>query len=155
LDAAKNNNIDVAYLVSHALLETGNGTSVLANGGQKDKSGKYLYGTPVYNFFGIGALDENPDYYGTKTAYENKWVTTGAAIEGGANWIASRYINNPNCKQDTLYKMRWNPDNPGQHEYATDICWAYKQIPNIMNEIKLIYDEEKNAALTFDIPQFK
>ena len=26
--------------------------------------------------------------------------------------------------QNTLYKMRWNPANPGTHQYATDINWA-------------------------------
>lgn len=155
LDAAKNNNIDVAYLVSHSLLETGNGTSLLANGGLKDKDGKYTYGVPVYNFFGIGAYDANPNYYGTKAAYDNKWLTPDDAIKGGANWIASKYINNSSGKQDTLYKMRWNPDKPGQHQYATDISWAFKQVPNIINGVKLVYDQVKCPELTFDIPQFK
>lgn len=155
LDAAKSNNIDVAYLVSHALLETGNGTSVLANGGLKDKDGKYVYEAPVYNFFGIGAYDANANYYGTKAAYDNKWFTPDDAVKGGANWIACKYINNPNVKQDTLYKMRWNPEKPGQHQYATDISWAFKQVPNIMNGIKLVYDQTKDTALTFDIPKFK
>ena len=32
--------------------------------------------------------------------------------------------------QNTLYSMRWNPKNPGEHQYATDIKWAEKVIPN-------------------------
>lgn len=151
LDAAKDNNINVAYLVSHALLETGNGTSLLANGGLKDADGNYIYGVPVYNFFGIGANDSDPNKLGTTTAYENKWLTPEDAIKGGASWISSLYINNPEYKQDTLYKMRWNPGKPGEHEYATDISWAYKQISNIKN----ILDQTKNVVLNFEIPQFK
>ena len=151
LDAAKNNNINAAYLVSHALLETGNGTSMLANGGLKDSSGNYIYSVPVYNFFGIGAIDENANYYGTKTAYDNKWLTPEDAIMGGAKWISPRYINNEDTKQDTLYKMRWNPVKPGEHQYATDVSWAYKQIPRI----KDIMSQIKNPVLIFEIPQFK
>lgn len=155
LDAAKSNNINVAYLVSHALLESGNGTSALANGGAKDSDGKYTYGVPVYNFFGIGAVDSDPIGGGTKTAYDNKWLTPEDGIKGGANWIASRYINNPNVKQDTIYKMRWNPEKPTEHQYATDISWAFKQVPNIINGVKLVLDQVQNAVLNFDIPQFK
>lgn len=155
LNAAKTNNVNVAYLVSHALLETGNGTSVLANGGLKDSSGNYIYGKPVYNFFGIHAYDDDPNGEGTKAAYDYGWFTPEDAIMGGAQWISLGYINNPNGKQDTLYKMRWNPDNPGQHQYATDVAWAYKQIPNIMKGINDILSQVKNAVLVFDIPQFK
>ncbi len=151
LDAAKSNNINVAYLVSHALLETGNGKSLLANGGLKDSSGRYKYDAPVYNFFGIGAVDADANYYGTKVAYENKWFTPEDAIMGGAKWISPRYINNETSKQDTLYKMRWNPVNPGEHQYATDISWAYKQISRIVD----IISQSKNPILNFEIPKFK
>lgn len=151
LDAAKNNNINAAYLVSHALLETGNGASLLANGGLKDDSGNYVYSVPVYNFFGIGAIDTNANYYGTKTAYDNKWLTPEEAIEGGAEWISPRYINNADSKQDTLYNMKWNLVQPGEHQYATDISWAYKQI----QRIKDIMSQIKNPVLIFEIPQFK
>lgn len=155
LDAAKASNINVAYLVSHAILETGNGNSLLANGGLKDSDGNYVNGQPVYNFFGIGAIDEDANYYGTKSAYDNGWFTPEAAIIGGAQWISSKYINNTNGKQDTLYKMRWNPDNPGTHQYATDIAWSYKQIPTIMKAITDIVSQAKDAILIFEIPQFK
>lgn len=155
LDAAKANNINVAYLISQALLETGNGQSVLANGGERDGSGNYIFGVPVYNFFGIGAFDSNPDYYGTKMAYDNKWLTPDDAIKGGAQWIASSYINNTQTKQDTLYKMRWNPSNPGEHQYATDIAWAYKQITNIINGLKTVLEQAPGIKVIFDIPQFK
>ncbi|MBV7272701.1 glucosaminidase domain-containing protein [Clostridiaceae bacterium UIB06] len=155
LDAAKSNNINVAYLVAHALLESGNGTSVLANGGAKDSNGNYIYGVPVYNFFGIGAVDSDAIGGGTKTAYDNKWFTPDDGIKGGANWIAASYINNAKYKQDTIYKMRWNPEKPGEHQYATDISWAFKQIPKTIDCMKLVYDQVQNVTLNFDIPKFK
>jgi len=154
LYAAKNSNISVAYLVSHAILETGNGTSKLANGGATDSNGNYIYGIPVYNFFGINATDDNALLNGTKFAYENKWTTVDSAILGGAQWIAKWYINNPSTNQNTLYKMRWNPGNPGQHEYATDISWAYKQIQTIIKEIQDI-TSGSNLELEFEIPRYK
>lgn len=155
LDAAKSNNVNVAYLVSHALLESGNGTSVLANGGAKDSSGNYIYGVPVYNFFGIGAVDSDPIGAGTKKAYDNKWFTPDDGIKGGASWIASSYINNAKYKQDTIYKMRWNPEKPGEHQYATDISWSFKQVPNLIKSMELVCDQIQNVTLNFDIPQFK
>lgn len=155
LDAAKSNNVNIAYLLSHCLLETGNGTSILANGGQVDSNGKYILGKAVYNFFGIGAYDKDANYYGTKAAYDNGWFTPEDAINGGAKWIASSYINNADGKQDTLYKMRWNPSKPGEHQYATDVGWAYKQIPNMIKGISSILKDVKDVVLNFEIPQFK
>jgi beta-N-acetylglucosaminidase len=154
LDAAKKYNINVCYLVSHAMLETGYGTSQLANGGALDSDGNYLYGKPVYNFFGIGAVDEDPVVKGTEKAYENGWFTPEEAIDGGAKWISEQYINNPSGSQDTLYKMRWNPTNPAQHQYATDIAWAYKQISNIIKSIQEV-SSGADTVLEFEIPRFK
>lgn len=152
IDAARENDISVSYLVSHAMLETGNGSSVLANGGKKDDKGNYIYGTPVYNFFGIGATDNDPIGNGTKKAYDEKWFTVEDGIKGGAKWIAQGYINNPQYKQNTVYKMRWNVENPS-HQYATDIAWAYKQISNIMNGVEMM--SASNEVLDFEIPKYK
>src|SRR5699024_12830096 len=64
---------DLAYLMSHAFLETGHGTSALAKGMEvgKDKKGNLVRVTSsnrknlsaikkTYNMFGIGAVDSNP-----------------------------------------------------------------------------------------------
>lgn len=48
--------------------------------------------------------------------------------------------------------MRWNPENSGQHQYATDIDWALKQT-NIMN-LEEIYDQVPKEELNFYIPVF-
>lgn len=143
LQAAADSNINPMYLVSHALLETGNGTSNLA-------TGIMVNGETVYNMFGIGAYDENADYYGSQYAYNQGWFSVDAAIKGGAKFVSSSYINNPQYNQDTLYKMRWNPNNPS-HQYATDVKWAINQIYNI----KSLYDLCPTAKLIFDLPIYK
>lgn len=146
MDAAKANNVNPIYLAAHAILETGHGTSILANGGTTEITGEYTYGVPVYNLFGIGAVDSAPDAGGTKTAYQNGWTSVDLAINGGAAWIAKGYI----CDyQNTLYKMRWNSLNI-YHQYATDVNWADNQL----NSIKQCFDLFPNAKLTFEIPTY-
>lgn len=152
LNGAMKNNVSVAYVVSHALLETGNGTSQLAYGitvSQVD--GKPVTPKMVYNMFGYGASDSDPVRLGSEYAYKHGWFTKDAAIQGGISIISSSYINNSTYKQNTIYKMRWDPANPGVHQYATDICWANSQT----YYIKKIMDQYPNAKLVFDIPVYK
>ncbi|PTI39278.1 autolysin [Staphylococcus succinus] len=148
-EAAKTNNINEVYLISHALLETGNGTSTLANGGDvindevvTDKQTKY------YNMFGIGAVDRDPIKQGFITAKNNGWDSVKKAIIGGAGFIADSYINKG---QNTLYKMRWNPENPGVHQYATDVAWASHNATRIKN----FYDSMGKLGKYFDINTYK
>lgn len=144
LDAAQKYNISEVYLAAHSSLETGNGTSVLA-------TGIVIDGVTVYNMYGIGAFDSDPIGRGSQYAYSMGWTTPEKAIEGGAQWISEQYISNASYKQNTLYKMRWNPADPGVHQYATDIGWVAKQT----NSIKKMYDDFPNASLKFDIPKYQ
>jgi len=146
IEASRQYNINEIYLVSHALLETGHGSSELATGVE-------VNGVTVYNMFGIGAYDGNALTAGSKRAYEEGWDTPRKAIIGGAEFIANSYINSPVHKQDTLYKMKWNPSNPSVHQYATDIGWAVKQT-NILDQI-IELSNEYNLALKFDIPIYQ
>jgi beta-N-acetylglucosaminidase len=148
-------NVNEAYLIAHALLETGNGTSRLATGvgivvengtprlaNSGEKPDKY-----VYNMYGINAKDSCPLECGALYAYERGWFTPEKAIVGGAFFIAEDYIS---VGQDTLYKMRWNPENPGSHQYATDIGWAIKQTFMIHQ----VYSQLYNYTLIYDVPVF-
>jgi beta-N-acetylglucosaminidase len=154
LEAGRDNNINEIYLLSHALLETGNGTSVLANGVNVTVvDGAPVTPMVVYNMFGIGARDEDAVRLGAEYAYKQGWFTPEAAIIGGAKWIADAYINNASFRQDTLYKMRWNPATPGCHQYATDIGWALKQTRNV--DLMLAIYQRYNVPLRFDIPIYK
>ncbi|HWJ80488.1 MAG TPA: mannosyl-glycoprotein endo-beta-N-acetylglucosamidase, partial [Niallia sp.] len=121
-------------------------TSTLANGVK-------VNGKTVYNMYGIGAYDGTAISSGAEYAYNAGWFTPEAAIIGGAQFIAQGYIKSG---QDTLYKMRWNPEaaqNSGvaTHQYATDIAWASKQVKQISN----LYSLLSSYTLNYDIPVYK
>lgn len=143
IEAAKEYNVSEVYLVAHACLESGNGTSQLATGVE-------VNGTTVYNLFGIGAYDANPVGNGSQRAYSQGWTSVEAAIKGGAKWISKNYVNSSDGRQNTLYKMLWNPENPGTHQYATDIGWAVKQAVSI----EKIFSSFTDATLSFDVPVY-
>ncbi|KYH34224.1 beta-N-acetylglucosaminidase precursor [Clostridium tepidiprofundi DSM 19306] len=151
LEAAKKNNVNPAYLIAHAILETGGGKSKLAKGVLVSSvDGKPVKPRVTYNMYGIKAYDSNPIKYASEYAYKQGWFTPEKAIIGGQTYIAKNYINNKKLKQDTLYKIRWSP-NDITHEYATDVRWAYKQI----KYLKELLDKSKRAFLIFEIPVFK
>ena len=142
--AAEENNISEVYLVIHACLESGSGTSTLA-------SGVEFEGTVVYNMFGIGAVDSDPLYGGASYAYSGGWTTVEDALWGGARWISENYINNKNYRQNTLYKMRWNPESPANHQYATDIEWPSKQA----EDMAAMFEAFPSASYRYEIPVYK
>ena len=138
--------VNEIYLISHALLETGNGTSPLATGVK-------VNGKTVYNMYGVGAYDGTALSSGAQYAYNAGWFTPEAAIIGGAEFIARGYIS---AGQDTLYKMRWNPTAAekygyASHQYATDIGWATKQVKQIYN----LYSLLDSYKLTIEVPKYK
>ncbi len=141
--AAKRYNVSELYLVAHACLETGYGTSKLATGVNYN-------GVRVYNMFGIGAYDSDAVGTGSKKAYTEGWTTPESAIFGGAQWISKNYINAPHNRQNTLYKMRWNPDNPANHLYAGDIAWAVTQSV-IMEQMFMRFTD---AAISYEVPVY-
>ncbi|MFP7169903.1 GW dipeptide domain-containing protein [Terribacillus halophilus] len=146
IDAAKLYGINDVYLVSHATLETGNGTSTLAQGVKYN-------GTTVYNMYGIGAYDDCPVQCGAKRAYDEGWTSPYLAIVGGAQYIGNGYINSG---QNTLYKMRWNPEAMAEtgtygKQYATDIGWASKQVSTMYN----LYQNLGIYTLYLDIPHYR
>ncbi|WP_214715520.1 SH3 domain-containing protein [Exiguobacterium sp. s151] len=152
IDASRTHNVNEIYLLSHALLETGHGTSALATGTVVSSvDGKAVTPKTVYNMYGIGAIDGNAHVKGAERAYKEGWFTPEAAIIGGAKFIGDSYINNPSRKQNTLYKMRFNPSNPGTMQYATDIAWATKQTANIYN----MYQQLDAYTLYFEVPKFQ
>lgn len=118
MDAAITYNVNPFYLVTHAIHETGHGTSVLAKG-QKvtdtytkfgDESTIVVGGVPeedrdklVYNVFGIGAYSRNPNLWGAQKAYIEKWFSVEDAISGGAKWISTYYIG---AGQNDLFPLK-------------------------------------------------
>ena len=127
IDAQEKYEVNIIYLISHAIVETGNGDSELAHG---IKDGKHNY----YNFYGIGAFDENAVHTGKSYAKKESWTSPRKAILGGAKFVRNQYFEN---QQISLYQMRWNPKTPGQNQYASDIHWA----DNIAKIMKKYYEQ--------------
>ncbi|WP_195939664.1 SH3 domain-containing protein [Romboutsia sp. 1001713B170131_170501_G6] len=152
INAAKRYDIDLAYLVSHAMWETAYGRSTLAQGQTiTSYKGKPLPSpVKVYNFFGIGAIDHSANVSGAEAAYSNGWTSVEATIDGSAKWIAHNYIKNTKYKQNNIYKMKFNYDY-SWHQYATDVNWA-NGISGVMVRIVQMYD--KGSNLVFDIPKY-
>nr|WP_255717107.1 peptidoglycan-binding protein [Salipaludibacillus sp. CUR1] len=204
-NAAERNGVNDIYLIAHALLETGHGTSILSNGSievgqistnkwvsiRPTSNGKATYilervyndrnnrwswvrtrndnfntnGITLrktYNMFGIEAVDSDPYTRGSVRAFREGWFTPEASIRGGAQFISSSYLGRG---QDTLYKMRWDPDfheaavnrsttsfgRSSAFQYATDIGWAHKQT----SMIKRLYDQIENPYLPLEVPEYK
>ena len=122
-DGSKKYNVNEIYLIAHAILETGNGSSYFASGA-----------SGYYNMFGIGAFDSNPNN-AVNFARNQGWNTPSKAIVGGAKFVRQNYIA---VGQNTLYRMRWNPKRPATHQYATDINWCKHQATTIYNIYKKI-----------------
>ncbi|GAQ16880.1 beta-N-acetylglucosaminidase precursor [Oceanobacillus picturae] len=145
VDGARTYGVNEIYLISHALLETGNGSSSLATGVE-------YKGKTVYNMYGIGAKDSCPVSCGSEYAYKAGWFTPEAAIIGGAAFVGENYLG---VGQDTLYKMRWNPDAADRygyatHQYATDIGWASKQTVKMYE----LYSLLEGYNMILDIPEY-
>nr|WP_236784937.1 peptidoglycan-binding protein [Alteribacter salitolerans] len=164
LDAGRLHEVNELYLLSHALLESGHGTSSLARG---IEVGKNQDGNPevvndnnrsklteiktTYNMFGIGAFDHDAHRLGAIRAYERSWFSPEEAIIGGAEFVRHGYFDNG---QNTLYKMRWNHlylnSWRGYSQYATDMGWAVKQLPLMRS----LYNQMDNPIMLFDIVKF-
>ncbi len=152
IDAANLYHVNPVYLAAHARLETGNGTSKLAQGVSYS-------GQTVYDMFGIAAVDSNPIQGGAKYAYAHGWTSIDKAIVGGAQYIHDHYVFAADMghppTQNTLYKMKWDPDDVengiSAWEYATGEDWAHS-IAGIIAQNSSIFN---GYALTFDIPQYQ
>lgn len=99
IDASRETGLDPVYILAHAGLESGWGTS--------------YYARNYHNYFGIGAFDQNPD---NAIKYSNDKMEDG--IIKGAIWIKENYYENG---QTNLYSMRYNN---GYHEYCTSDTWV-------------------------------
>lgn len=164
LQAGATYDVNAIYLISHALHETANGKSALAQGIEVglNEEGKPEMVTEenrelltdikkTYNMYGIGAIDQNPNKFGSERAYSEGWFTVKEAVIGGVKFVRERYIDEG---QDTLYKMRWNPDDPTVHQYATHVQWAVIQARKIEQFYKLT-GADKTTQLSFEIPRYQ
>ena len=142
VSASQQYGVNEVYLLAHAILESGWGTSTLANGYDYDGGyidGEYYPAGTYYNFYGIGAYDSSPLSGGRKLAIINGWNTPEKAVTGAAKWIAGNYIYANSYAQPTLYAMKWDyarsdaTGERGWHQYATSTSWP-ASIARLINE---------------------
>lgn len=120
IEAGIASGLNPIYIFAHATLESAWGNSSMS-----------------YNFFGIGAFDNNPQNghnYGNATPRDG--------IINGAKWIADNYYKKG---QKSVYKMR---HNNGVHQYATDPEWDIKiatQMANVYREIGYKFGGDKKS----------
>lgn len=176
-NAAKKLNLDPLYLVAQSIHETGYGKSTLAKGVTiteiadenspiTDSKGNITgykmikLDTPVtvYNLYGIGAKDNLPTMpnraliLGTTYAYNKGWTSVEKAIEGAAEFISTNYVNSTKFNQNTLYKIRFNPNQTYLwHQYATT-PWYARDIAKLMEKFDSIY--ESDVEFSYDVPKF-
>ena len=109
IKASQVSGLDPRYILAHAAIESGWGTSRLARN--------------KHNYFGIAAYDSSP---GSAYAMGN---SLESGIINGAKWIADNYTNKG---QSTLHLMIY-----GKKRYASDGKWILK-ISNIMSKCSTV-----------------
>lgn len=165
-EAARTYGVNEAYLIAHAKLETGNGTSNLAVRSYYNPSTGECRYTPgsgfvqVYNMYGIGAYDNNAFEGGTRFAYEQRWFTPEEAIIGGAEFVVKSYLSPSSYTmsgQNTLYKMLFHPQAHAEnrsliwHQYATSKDWALAQT----GQIGEMLADYSGGTYRFDVPRYR
>ena len=161
VSASKQTGLNEVYLLSHAILESGWGTSELANGYYYN--GGYIDGTyyaagTYYNFYGIGAYDSSPLSGGRKLAIINGWNSPTKAVTGAAQWIAKNYVYASSYAQPTLYAMKWDyartnsTGERGWHQYATSTSWP-NSIASLINQCYARIGGNPNQ--TYVIPKYQ
>lgn len=147
---SKKYNINEVYILAHAILESAWGTSRLAQH-------SYYNGVRVYNLFGYGAYDTNPDN-GRKYAYDCGWTSVEKSLSGTMGLISSGYIYRSAYEQPTLYMMKWDllytqaTGRRGSHQYATGITWA-QSIAWLMGSCYSMNGKSPNVK--YIVPRYK
>lgn len=141
--------VNEAYLVAHAIWETGWGCSDLAIGWKPSADGSfttsdgktfhYYKNTTYYNFFGIGAYDSDPLNGGRKKAVAEGWTSPEKAIAGGAQWVSANYLERK-YQQNTLFTMKFDlagaaATGSAWHEYCTGLDSWILGIANLMGAL--------------------
>lgn len=158
IEAARSYGVNEAYLLSHAIWESGWGCSELAGGWTPSEDGvvvvngqsyPYYRGTTYYNFYGIGAYDSNALSAGRAMAVKQGWTSPKLAILGAAQWISSNYLRRSGGAQNTLYLMKFDvigasKGNGIWHQYCTGgNSW-------VLGISKVMHSCYQDAGRTFD-----
>ncbi len=152
-EAAKSLRMNPFFIASRAAIESGYGTSKLARGEVAGSEG-------YYNFYGIRAVDKNPEN-GASYAKERNWNTPRRALIEGANWIKDQYVDRGQC---TPYFLRFFPFK-STHIYMSDLTAPTSEAAKLKQGYTAagtagkslhffipVYDEDNNGSgMFFDV----
>ena len=170
IEASRTYGVNEAYLLSHAIWESGWGCSSLARGWTPDVDGEaivngvrypYYRGTTYYNFYGIGAVDSNALNGGRAMAVKEGWTSPRKAVLGAAKWISANYLNRPSYRQNTLYLMKFDVEGAvatgsAWHEYCTGLNTWVLGISRLMSSAYGVAGySPATAPVTFDVPMYR
>ena len=152
-EASKNANVDPYYIAVRIRQEQGTDGSSLSSG--KGYNGEY---EGYYNFFNISASGNSSSEIilnGLSYAKEQGWDTIEKAIEGGAKFIAKKYIA---AGQNTLYFQKFDVVNDEiygmyWHQYMQNLLAAQNEGTTIRKLYESLEAVENNY--TFIIPVYE
>lgn len=151
LFAAKKYNLSVSNLISRAIQEqaatvkTAGGLGSIGGKATNDKSGKIYY-----NIFNIGARSGDQD--GIDYAKTRGWDTREKSINGGAEYLAKKYIA---AGQYSLYLQKFDLNNAtlGNHSYMANIQAPYGEAVSMIKGY--LNNKSVNVERQLIIPVFK
>ena len=153
-NVGKNNDLSPIFMASRMLQELGSGTKLY-----NLYSGVYPGYEGYYNFYNIGVSDSCATTSGTTVcgltyAKNNGWYGLDAAINGGASFIANRYVAKG---QYTTYLQKYNvkPINQSNlylNQYMTNIAAPSSESSSTYNTYSKL--NMLNNAFTFYIPVY-
>lgn len=152
-DAAKANNISPYHIASRIRTEQGPGKNPSSTA-----TGKYSGYVGYYNFYNInasGGTGKEIIQNALKYAKSKKWTDPEKAIKGGAEFLASEYINRG---QNTGYLQKFDVDNSDGslywHQYQQNVSAAKIESSSVLKTYKSI-DPSLSWSFNFVIPVFK
>lgn len=168
VEAAQTYGVNEAYLLGHAIWESGWGCSELAAGWKPDKDGEvvvngvrypYKKGQTYYNFYGIGAVDSNALEGGKALAVKEGWTSERLAVMGAARWISANYLRRSSGAQNTLYLMKYDvvgaaKSGSAWHEYCTGLSSWCTGIASLISGCYSSAGMSAKQKLEFNVPVY-
>lgn len=155
MEAATLSGVSPYHLASSIIQEIGAKTpSVIISGTYSGYEGYYnYYNWGAYESGGRSAIENGLIYAKTASAgekYLRPWDSRYKAIMGGAMKLGEDYINKG---QNTGYYKKFNPKNPGVHQYMTHVLAAMLEGGRVSDA----YTQEMKSTMTFvfSIPVYK
>lgn len=142
--AAQSSGVNPYILASTIIQEQG------SNGNTDLISGVYPEYEGYYNFFNVGAYDNNSTVGGLAYAQSKGWNSRSAAIIGGAEFCGNKYLKSG---QNTYFYMNYNIKDIANiwRQYATAVHDSASKGKNVSKT----YKDLKTAELDFLIPVYK